>query len=110
VAQVRAALAHHLVLFFLDQDLSPEVQTDFARQFGEVTPAHPVIDSLAGHPMWVSLQAAYDGLSAPVRAFCDGLIAWHHDPWFAADVDANGGYEWDGKRPHKLPPASPPEV
>ena len=110
VAQVRAALAHHLVLFFPDQDLSPEKQAEFARQFGEVTPAHPVIASLEGHPevlpidgredraswwhtdvtflatpplgsilhmreapavggdtMWVSLQAAYDALSEPMR-------------------------------------------
>jgi taurine dioxygenase len=153
VAQVRAALAHHLVLFFPDQDLSPELQTTFARQFGEVTPAHPVIASLEGHPevlpidgredraswwhtdvtflatpplgsilhmrqapsvggdtMWVSLQAAYDALSEPMRRFCDGLIAWHHDPWFAADVEANGGYEWDGKRHDKLLPTSHPVV
>ncbi len=153
VAQVRAALAHHLVLFFMDQDLSPEQQTTFARQFGEVTPAHPVIPSLEGHPevlpidgredraswwhtdvtflstpplgsilhmrqapsvggdtMWVSLQAAYDALSDPVRAMCDKLIAWHHDPWFAADVDANGGYEWNGKWHEKLYPASHPVV
>ena len=136
-----------------DQDLSPEVQTAFARQFGEVTPAHPVIDSLEGHPevlpidgredraswwhtdvtflatpplgsilhmreapavggdtMWVSLQAAYDALAEPLRRFCDGLIAWHHDPWFAADVEANGGYEWDGKRHAKLLPTSHPVV
>jgi alpha-ketoglutarate-dependent taurine dioxygenase len=153
VAQIRAALSHHLVLFFLDQDLSPEVQTDFARQFGEVTPAHPVIASLEGHPevlpidgredraswwhtditflstpplgsilhmreapevggdtMWMSLQAAYDALSDPIRRFCDSLIAWHHDPWFAADVEANGGYEWDGKRYDKLLPTSHPVV
>ena len=153
VAQIRAALARHLVLFFFDQDLSPEVQTDFARQFGEVTPAHPVIDSLEGHPevlpidgrldraswwhtdvtflatpplgsilhmrqapsvggdtMWVSLQAAYDALAEPLRRFCDGLIAWHHDPWFAADVEANGGYQWDGKHHAKLLPASHPVV
>ncbi len=155
VAQVRAALCHHLVLPFRDQDLSPEVQTAFARQFGEVTPAHPVIASLEGHPevlpidgredraswwhtdvtflstpplgsilhmreaptvggdtMWVSLQAAYDAPSAsdPLTLFCDGLIAWHHDPWFAADVEANGGYEWDGKRHEKLLPTSHPVV
>ena len=130
----------HLVLFFPDQDLAPDVQADFARQFGEVTPAHPVIPAIEGNPevlnidgredraswwhtdvtflqtpplgsilhmreapsvggdtMWVSLQAAYDALAAPVRAMCDQLIAWHHDPWFAADVEAQGGYEWDGR-------------
>lgn len=153
VAQVRAALCRHLVLFFLDQDLSPEEQAAFARQFGEVTPAHPVIPSLEGHPevlpidgrvdraswwhtdvtflntpplgsilhmrecpkvggdtMWVSLQAAYDALAEPVRALCDTLIAWHHDPWFAADVDARGGYEWDGCWNEKLYPVSHPVV
>ena len=129
------------------------MQADFARQFGEVTPAHPVIPSLEGNPevlnidgredraswwhtdvtflqtpplgsilhmreapavggdtMWVSLQAAYDALAAPVRAMCDQLIAWHHDPWFAADVEARGGYEWDGRHHDKLFPVSHPVV
>src|SRR5580700_322477 len=153
VAMLRAALATHLVIFFRDQELTPDQQAAFARQFGEVTAAHPVIASLEGHPevlpidgrvdraswwhtavtflstpplgsilhmreapavggdtMWVSLQAAYDALSEPMRRFCDGLIAWHHDPWFAADVEANGGYEWDGKRHEKLLPTSHPVV
>ncbi len=60
--------------------------------------------------MWVSLQAAYDALAAPVRSLCDQLIAWHHDPWFAADVEAKGGYEWDGRHHDKLYPASHPVV
>ena len=153
VKQVRAALCHHLVLFFPGQDLDPEQQADFARQFGDVTPAHPVIPSIEGNAevlaidgrvdraswwhtdvtflgtpplgsilhmrdapdvggdtMWVSLQAAYDGLSDQVRALCDRLIAWHHDPWFAADVDAKGGYEWDGQWHEKLYPTSHPVV
>ena len=153
VAEVRAALGRHLVLFFPDQDLSPEQQADFARQFGTVTPAHPVIPSIEGHPevlpidgredraswwhtdvtflstpplgsilhmrelpdvggdtMWISMQAAYDALSEPIRKLCDQLIAWHHDPWFAADVDAKGGYEWDGKWHEKLYPTSHPVV
>ena len=153
IAQVRGALCRHLVIFFPDQDLSPDRQADFARQFGEVTPAHPVIPSLEGHPevlpidgredraswwhtdvtflrtpplgsilhmreapavggdtMWVSLQAAYDALSEPVRALCDRLVAWHHDPWFAADVEAKGGYEWDGKWHEKLLPTAHPVV
>ena len=41
---------------------------------------------------------------------CDTLIAWHHDPWFAADVEANGGYEWDGRWHDKLHPTSHPVV
>ncbi len=153
VAEVRAALSRHLVLFFADQDLSPSQQADFARQFGEVTPAHPVLPSIEGNSevlpidgredraswwhtdvtflgtpplgsilhmreapavggdtMWVSLQAAYDALSEPVRDLCDRLIAWHHDPWFAADVEAKGGYEWDGQHHEKLYPTSHPIV
>jgi alpha-ketoglutarate-dependent taurine dioxygenase len=153
VAQVRAALCKHLVIFFLDQDLDPEQQAAFASQFGEVTPAHPVIPSIPDHPkvlsidgredraswwhtdvtflptpplgsilhmrtlpevggdtMWVSLQAAYDALAEPVREMCDKLVAWHHDPWFAADVDARGGYEWDGTWREKLYPAAHPLV
>jgi alpha-ketoglutarate-dependent taurine dioxygenase len=50
VAALRAALAHHCVLFFRDQRLSPEDQVAFARQFGEPTPAHPVIPAVEGHP------------------------------------------------------------
>ena len=63
-----------------------------------------------GDTMWVSLQAAYDALGEPVRAMCDQLIAWHHDPWFAADVEAQGGYEWDGRHHDKLFPVSHPVV
>jgi alpha-ketoglutarate-dependent taurine dioxygenase len=153
VAQVRDALGRHLVLFFMDQDLSPEAQAAFARQFGQVTPAHPVIESLEGHPevlpidgredraswwhtdvtflgtppmgsilhmrtlppvggdtMFVSMQAAYDALSEPVRRLCDTLVAWHHDAFFAADVDAKGGYEWDGEWHDRLYPADHPVV
>jgi alpha-ketoglutarate-dependent taurine dioxygenase len=153
VAEVRSALCRHLVLFFPDQDLSPEQQSDFASQFGEVTPAHPVIPAIEAHPnvlaidgredraswwhtdvtflstpplgsilhmrelppvggdtMWVSLQAAYDALGPALREMCDKLIAWHHDPFFAADVDAKGGYMWDGEWREKLYPVSHPVV
>lgn len=153
VAAVRAALGKHLVLFFYDQDLDPSEQAAFGTQFGELTPAHPVIAAIDAHPnvlpidgredraswwhtdvtflstpplgsilhmrelpdvggdtMWVSMQAAYDALSPRVREMCDRLIAWHHDPWFAAEVDAKGGYEWDGEHRDRLYPTSHPVV
>ncbi len=153
VAGVRAALNEHSVLFFRDQELTPDLQAAFARQFGEVTPAHPVLPSIEEHSqvlaidgredraswwhtdvtflstpplgsilsmreapevggdtMWVSLRAAYDALAEPVRALCDQLLAIHHDPWFAADVDAHGGYEWDGEHRDRLFPAVHPVV
>lgn len=153
VAAVRHALNRYHVVFFRDQDLSPEQQADFARQFGTVTEGHPVIPAIEGNrevlaidgredraswwhtdvtfldtppfgsilamveapevggdTMWASLQDAYDGLAQPLRTMCDQLLAVHYDPWFAADVDARGGYEWNGERRERLLPALHPVV
>ena len=63
-----------------------------------------------GDTTWASLQDAYDRLADPVRAMCDTLIAIHFDPWFAADVDGRGGYEWQGEHYEKLLPALHPVV
>ena len=65
---------------------------------------------VGGDTTWASLQDAYDRLAEPVRAMCDTLIAIHFDPWFAADVDARGGYEWHGEFREKLLPALHPVV
>jgi alpha-ketoglutarate-dependent taurine dioxygenase len=152
-AEVRRALNTHHVIFFRDQQLSPDGQADFARQFGEVTEGHPVIPAredndkvlvidgsedraswwhtditflqepafgsilymveapeVGGDTTWASLQDAYDRLSEPVRVMCDQLIAIHYDPWFAAEVDDRGGYEWHGQWHDKLLPALHPVV
>lgn len=153
VAEVRAALNQHHVIFFRDQELTPAQQADFARQFGTVTEGHPVIPAIEDNPevlaidsredranwwhtdvtflqnpafgsilymitapevggdtTWASLQDAYDRLAGPVREMCDKLIAIHYDPWFAAEVDARGGYEWQGEFKEKLLPALHPVV
>jgi alpha-ketoglutarate-dependent taurine dioxygenase len=153
VAAIRAALNQHHVIFFRDQDLSPDAQAAFASLFGTVTEAHPVLPSTTEHPnvlaidgavdraswwhtdvtfldtpplgsilhmreapavggdtMWASLQDAYDRLAPAVRRMCDELVAVHHDPWFAADVEAAGGYTWNGRRRSKLVPALHPVV
>jgi alpha-ketoglutarate-dependent taurine dioxygenase len=153
VADVRAALNRHHVIFFRDQQLTPAQQADFASQFGEVTEGHPVIPAIAEHPqvlaidgredraswwhtdvtfleepvlgsvlymlevpdvggdtMWASVQDAYDRLAPPVRELCDKLVALHHDPWFAADVEARGGYTWNGEFHKKLRPSLHPVV
>jgi alpha-ketoglutarate-dependent taurine dioxygenase len=65
---------------------------------------------VGGDTTWASLQDAYDRLAEPIRSLCDSLIAIHFDPWFAADVEARGGYEWEGKRYEKLLPALHPVV
>ncbi|MHB8662575.1 MAG: TauD/TfdA dioxygenase family protein [Acidimicrobiales bacterium] len=154
VSAVRAALVRHLVLFFPGQNLSPDQHAAFARQFGELTEAHPIMPALdpdhpevlpidsrynksafwhsdvtfmptppmgsilyamelpdvGGDTLWVNLQAAYDGLAEPVRAFCDGLTAIHHDPVFGAEIEEAGGTVWDGKQIKKLHPVLHPVV
>jgi alpha-ketoglutarate-dependent taurine dioxygenase len=65
---------------------------------------------VGGDTTWSSLQDAYDRLAEPVRAMCDQLIAIHFDPWFAAEVDTRGGYEWHGEWHDKLLPALHPVV
>ena len=65
---------------------------------------------VGGDTQWASLQDAYDRLAPPVRTMCDELIAIHFDPWFAADVEARGGYDWNGEHHDKLLPALHPVV
>ena len=49
LAELRSALADHCVLFFRNQDLTPEQQKAFALQFGPLS-ATPFIKPLDGHP------------------------------------------------------------
>ena len=50
------ALMKHLVLFFRDQDLSPEAQHNFATSFGTPADVHPVYPHIAGHDRIVILE------------------------------------------------------
>ena len=137
--QVREALQRHKVVFFRGQELDHAAQIAFARQFGELTYAHPHDDAppaehpeiftidparfeeryganfreeyrkrqysyfdgwhtdvtaavnppagsilraervpeVGGDTTWTNLVAAYQGLSAPLRAFVDTLRAEH---------------------------------
>ncbi|HZQ59230.1 MAG TPA: TauD/TfdA family dioxygenase [Acidimicrobiales bacterium] len=43
LAEVRSALLKWKVVFFRDQELTPDQHIAFGRQFGEVTPAHPTL-------------------------------------------------------------------
>ena len=48
--QVRAALLAHQVLFFKDQtEISPQTQIEIGRMFGELH-THPAAPQMAGHP------------------------------------------------------------
>lgn len=88
VAEIRAALLEHKVIFFPGQHLTPEEHVAFGAQFGEVTPAHPVIPGIEGNPKVfeidysksAELYAAYGDVARRKRE-TNGL-SWHTDVTF----------------------------
>ena len=86
LAAVRAIWVQRRVVFFPGQHLDPAQHVAFARQFGEVTPAHPVIPGIDGHPEVFEidygqvreLAKQYGNVSA--RRGLD----WHSDVTFVA--------------------------
>ena len=72
--QIYAALMRHLVLFFRDQDLSPQAQFDFATTFGTPVEPHPVYPHVPGHDRVVLLEN--DGARPP------DTDDWHTDLTF----------------------------
>lgn len=49
IGEIRQALLDHQVIFFRDQELTPEQHKAFGRRFGEIIP-HPQYVNLEGHP------------------------------------------------------------
>lgn len=49
IAQIRAALVEHQVIFFRDQTLTPAQQVDFGKRFGPLN-IHPYVAGMADHP------------------------------------------------------------
>ncbi|QIG44515.1 TauD/TfdA family dioxygenase [Nocardioides anomalus] len=77
VAQVRAALLTHKVLFFRDQDhVDDEDQIGFAERFGPLTTAHPTVNTGSARVLRVT---ANKGMAAN---------AWHTDVTFVDRVPA----------------------
>ena len=72
VAEIRALLLQHKVLFFRDQDISRAEHVAFARYFGELED-HPVAGSDPDHPGLVRIYKAPD---APADRYEN---AWHTD-------------------------------
>ncbi|MCG8690153.1 MAG: TauD/TfdA family dioxygenase [Minwuiales bacterium] len=52
IAEIRQALLDHLVIFFRDQELTPDRQLDFARRFGDPV-EYPFVKGLDGYPLIV---------------------------------------------------------
>lgn len=49
-AEIRAAINQWRVVFFRDQDISNDELKAFGRNFGPLTPAHPISEGLDDHP------------------------------------------------------------
>lgn len=74
--EIYDAVTKHLVLFFRDQNLSPQAQFEFAKSFGTPADPHPVYPHLAGFDRVVLLEN--DGDRPP------DTDDWHTDLTFQA--------------------------
>lgn len=73
IREIRQALLKYKVIFFRSQHLSPEEHVAFARQFGKLTTAHPILPSLPHYPEILE----FDYGRKPVRT-----NQWHTDLTF----------------------------
>lgn len=77
--EIKQALLDNLVLFFRDQDITPQQHIDFGRRFGELH-VHPFIPSLQGHKEIIVLKAK-SGAEENLRL----ANAWHPDLSYTND-------------------------
>ena len=82
VATVRAALLRWKVIFFRDQHIGPAEHIAFGRQFGVVTPAHPILPSIEGYPEVLPLSSEAYATQDPGSEIDNN---WHTDVTFSLD-------------------------
>ena len=92
-AEVKAALHEHLVLFFHDQEMSPEAHINFASRFGEME-IHEVFTPMDGHPEISILE--HDRERPPVSDSWHSDVSYRPEPsmasvLYARDIPPNGG-------------------
>jgi taurine dioxygenase len=93
--EIRTALNHWRVVFFRDQELSNEQLKAFGRQFGPLTPVHPVAEGLDDHPeIWeraiddYRAQRVANETRAPGRKPPTDYKGWHIDITFVANPNS----------------------
>ncbi|MEO6124699.1 MAG: TauD/TfdA family dioxygenase [Ilumatobacteraceae bacterium] len=85
VRAIRSALLGFRVVFFRDQFLTPAQQVAFARRFGDLTPAHPLLDGLDDdHPEILVLDSGNYPLGVGSRTNGTSYNnRWHTDVTFS---------------------------
>jgi len=69
-----------------------------------------VVPVAGGDTMWSDTRAAYDALAPSLQKLCDGLSAYHFEPYYAQAVAEGHGNVWEGKKLTRLLPATHPMV
>ena len=92
--EIEAALLQHLVIFFRDQDLSPDAHMAFASQFGELEPPHPFFPKIDSHPQVSVLEN--DEERPPETNYWHTDVTWRDMPpmgsvLYGADIPPSGG-------------------
>ena len=94
-AEIRAALNAWRVVFFRDQDISNDQLKAFGRNFGPLTPAHPIAEGLEAHPeIWERAIDEYrvrrtETYSRPPSAIPPrDYKGWHIDITFVANPNS----------------------
>lgn len=93
-AELRDALARHEVIFFLDQDLTPEQHVAFTRSFGGVAEVKAFFPRLESHPEIEIVESTSDKPKAASNWHAD--ITWREQPplgtsLYAQVIPATGG-------------------
>ena len=69
-----------------------------------------VVPEAGGDTMWSDTRAAYEALAPSLQKLCDGLSAYHFEPYYAQAVAEGHGNVWEGKKLTRLLPATHPVV
>lgn len=84
-------MLRHKVIFFRQQNLTPEEHENFASLFGEIHVAHPLLPSKSGYPNIFEIDYTLPGSQYPSyesgdnTKYQDRGVAWHTDITFASE-------------------------